>query len=160
IGRTDSSPNIDEQALRPSSGEGQATQMGAAVGTPAYMAPEQAAGRLDLLGPPSDIYSLGATLYSVLTGRTPFEGTDKGQLLQQVVQGSWQPAREVNPGTPAALDAICRKAMALKPADRHATALDLAADVEHWLADEPVTAYAEPMPARLGRWGRRHKALV
>jgi tetratricopeptide (TPR) repeat protein len=160
IGRADATPSSDEPMLRPSSGEGQATQMGAAVGTPAFMSPEQAAGRLDRLGPASDIYSLGATLYSVLTGRAPFEGSDKGLVLQQVVQGSWRPAREVKPGTPAALDAICRKAMSLRPENRYALALHLAADVEHWLADEPIAAYQEPLTTRLGRWGRRHKVLV
>src|SRR5262249_54316284 len=116
--------------------------------------------RLDLLGPASDIYSLGATLYFLLTGQAPFQGPDKGQVLQQVVQGAWRPALEVKKGTPAALDAICCKAMSRKPADRYATALDLAADIEHWLADEPVAAFQEPLPTRLGRWSRRHKVLV
>jgi serine/threonine-protein kinase len=160
VGRPDGPPTSDEQTLRPASGEGQATQMGAAVGTPAYMSPEQAAGRLDLLGPATDIYSLGATLYCLLTGRAPFKGPDKGQVLQQVVQGAWRPAFQVKKGTPAALDAICRKAMARNPEDRYATALDLAADIEHWLADEPVASYHEPLTMRLGRWGRRHKVLV
>ena len=61
---------------------------------------------------------------------------------------------------PAALEAVCGKAMALRPADRYATALDLAADVEHWLADEPVAAYREPWTARVARWGRRHRTAV
>jgi serine/threonine-protein kinase len=147
--------------LRPSADSGVVeTQLGTAVGTPVYMSPEQAAGRLDLLGPASDIYSLGATLYVLLTGRAPFEGPDKGEVLRTVQHGDWRPAREVNPRTPPALDAICRKAMALKPEDRYPSALALAADVEHWLADEPVQAWREPWAVRARRWLSRHRTLV
>jgi hypothetical protein len=70
------------------------------------------------------------------------------------------PPRQVKKGVPKALDAICRKAMALQPQDRYATAQALAAEVEHWLADEPVAAYREPLLHRLGRWRRRHPALA
>jgi tetratricopeptide (TPR) repeat protein/tRNA A-37 threonylcarbamoyl transferase component Bud32 len=160
VGRSEATASGDEPTLRPSSADNLATQMGAAIGTPAFMAPEQALGRLDLLGPPSDIYSLGATLYDLLTGRAPFEGSDKGEVLQQVTRGAWRPPLQVKRGTPPALNAVCSTAMSLKQEDRYATALDLAADLEHWLADEPVAAYQEPLVARLGRWGRRHKALV
>jgi serine/threonine-protein kinase len=150
-----------ELTLQPTSGSGAvATQAGTALGTPAYMSPEQAAGRLDLLGPASDVYSLGATLYAVLTGKPPLDGADAGQVLQQVQRGDWPSPRQVNPRTPAALDAICRKAMSLRPEERYPTPLALAADLEHWLADEPVTAYREPWTARARRWGRRHRALV
>jgi serine/threonine protein kinase len=108
--------------LRPSSGDGSATVAGAAVGTQAYMSPEQAEGRQDLVGPASDVYSLGATLYALLTGQAPFRGDDPGELLRRVSRGEWPPPRQVKKGVPAALDAICRKAMALKPEDRYATA--------------------------------------
>jgi serine/threonine-protein kinase len=160
VGRQDSPSGGDEPALRPASAEGLATQMGTVLGTPAYASPEQAAGRLDLLGPASDIYSLGATLYSVLTGRAPFEGSDKGQVLRQVGRGAWRPALHLKKGTPAALDAICRKAMSLQPQDRYGSALALAADLEHWLADEPTAAYRDPPLTRLRRWGRRHRTVV
>jgi serine/threonine protein kinase len=123
--------------------------MGTVIGTPAYMSPEQAAGRLDLLGPASDIYSLGATLYALLTGTAPFDESEKAELLQQVQRGEWQPPRLVKPNTPPELDAICRKAMALQPQDRYATALALAADVEHCLADEPVLLIASRGPIGL-----------
>jgi serine/threonine protein kinase len=147
--------------LQPSSGsDWAATVMGTVIGTPAYMSPEQAAGRLDLLGPASDIYSLGATLYALLTGKAPFDESDKGELLHRVQHGAWLPPRQVKANTPAALDAICRKAMALKPEDRYPTSLALAADVEDWLADEPVTAYREPWSARIGRWLWQHKPVV
>ena len=109
-----------------------------------YMSPEQAAGRLDRLGPASDVYSLGATLYSLLTGRPPVEDRDVGSVLQQVQRGDFPPPRQVNAAVPPALEAICLKAMALRPEDRYASARALADDVEHWLADEPVAAYREP----------------
>jgi serine/threonine-protein kinase len=161
VGRSDETHTTDESTLQPSSGsDWAATGIGAVIGTPAYMSPEQAAGRLDLLGPASDIYSLGATLYALLTGTAPFDESDIGELLQQVQRGAWRPPRRVKANTPPAVDAICRKAMGLMPEDRYTTALALAADVEHWLADEPVEAYREPLPARIARWGRRHKTVV
>jgi serine/threonine protein kinase/tetratricopeptide (TPR) repeat protein len=161
VGRSDQTRVTEEITFLPSSGsDWAATVMGTVIGTPAYMSPEQAAGRLDLLGPASDIYSLGATHYALLTGTAPFDESDKGELLQQVQRGAWRPPRQVKPNTPLPLDAICRKAMALKPEDRYATALALAGDVEHWLADEPVTAYREPWTVRSRRWLRRHRALV
>ncbi len=150
---------IDERPLAPSSLAGtMPTQMGAAVGTPQYMSPEQAAGRLDLVGAASDVYSLGATLYYLLTGAPPFEAADLGALLQQVQRGEFRPPRQLNHSLPVELDAICRKAMALKPEDRYPSALALADDLEHWLADEPVSAYPESAVRRLGRWARRHRA--
>jgi serine/threonine protein kinase len=161
IGRSDLTRTPEESTLQPSSGSDWVeTVMGTAVGTPAYMSPEQAAGRLDLLGPASDIYSLGATLYALLTGKAPFAGSDPGEVLQRVQRGEWRPPRQVKAGTPPALDAICRKAMALKPEDRYSTVLALAGDLEHWLADEPVTAYREPWTGRLRRWARRHRRLT
>jgi serine/threonine-protein kinase len=138
----------------------EATQPGAAMGTPAFMSPEQADGRLDELSPASDIYSLGATFYALLTGRPPFDGADKAEVLACVRGGQFAPPRQVSPQTPPALDAICRKSMALRPGDRYRTALDLAADVEHWLADEPVGAYRDPLRDRIGRWARRHRTAV
>jgi eukaryotic-like serine/threonine-protein kinase len=122
LGRPEDSPAGEEATLRPSSGGGSVTAAGAVLGTPAYMSPEQAAGRLDLVGPASDLYSLGATLYTLLTGQTPVRGDDQGELLRRVSRGEWAPPRQVKKGVPKALDAICRKAMALRPQDRYATA--------------------------------------
>ena len=102
------------------------TMMGTALGTPQYMSPEQAVGRLDLVGPASDIYSLGATLYFVLTGLPPFQDTDLATILQNVPIGRFPPPRSINKSVPAALDAICLKAMALKIDDRYASARALA----------------------------------
>ena len=136
------------------------TQMGQALGTPAYMSPEQAAGRVDRLGPASDIYSLGATLYTLLTGRASVVCQDVGELLRKVQLGEIAPPRTVAEGVPLALDAVCRKAMALDPGDRYESAQELAADVNRWLADEPVLAYREPWPARVQRWLGRHRTAA
>jgi formylglycine-generating enzyme required for sulfatase activity/tRNA A-37 threonylcarbamoyl transferase component Bud32 len=136
------------------------TQAGSVLGTPAYMSPEQAAGRNAELGPASDVYSLGATLYHLLTGRAPFVGGDPYAILERVCRGLFPPPREVEPSIPPALEAVCLKAMARRPEDRFATAKELADDIERWLSDEPVLAYLEPLRLRLGRWRRRHPALV
>ena len=120
---------------------------------------EQAAGRPDLVGPASDVYSLGA-LYALRPGAAPFRDEDTGVLLGKVRRGEFVPPRRVKADVPPALDAICRKAMNLRPDDRYASAIALASDVEHWLADEPVTAYPEPWLVRTDRWVRRHKAPV
>jgi serine/threonine-protein kinase len=150
-----------EPTLQPASASSQAeTVAGTALGTPAFMSPEQAAGRLDDLGPASDVYGLGATLYAVLTGRAPFEGSDQGEVLRQVQRGDCPPPRRIQPVVPAALDAVCRKAMAVRATNRYPTPLALAAEVERWLADEPVHAYRDPLAVRLVRWGRRHQKLV
>ncbi len=121
-----------------------ATMAGTAVGTPAYMAPEQAAGELDKVGPRSDIYALGATLFVILTGKPPVVGKNTVEVLDYVRRGLYAPAAKVNPECPKPLDAIARKAMALQPEDRYATALELADDVERWLSDEPVSCYEYP----------------
>ncbi len=124
------------------------------------MSPEQAAGRIDDLGPASDVYSLGATLYCLLTGRAPFNDPDLAELLRKVERGDFPPPRKLKGWVDPALDAICLKAMATEPDGRYRTPRALADDVEHWLADEPVSAWREPVRRRLRRWGRRHRLLV
>jgi serine/threonine-protein kinase len=133
---------------------------GQVMGTPAYMSPEQAAGRLDLVGPLSDVYGLGAVLAELLTGEPPFTGRTTKELLKKVREEAPVPPRKVNPQAPAALEAVCLKAMAKDPAERYASAADLAREVEHWLADEPVSAYPDPLGVRLARWSRRHRSVV
>jgi serine/threonine protein kinase len=160
-GETSEAPASAEGPLRPASGSSSApTQMGTAVGTPHFMSPEQAAGRLDLLGPASDVYSLGATLYCLLTGNVPFEAADLGALLHWVQKGEFPPPRQVKRQVPAPLEAVCLKAMALRQEDRYTSARALADDVEHWLADEPVSAWREPCVMRATRWVRRHRVLA
>jgi eukaryotic-like serine/threonine-protein kinase len=136
------------------------TQHGSALGTPAYMSPEQAAGQLDLMGTTSDVYSLGATLYTLLAGKAPVEGNGIGEILRKTQRGDITPLPQGRHGAPAGLAAICGKAMALQPADRYTSALEIAADVEHWLADERVTAWREPIGVRIGRWIRKHRTAV
>ena len=138
------------------------TAAGTAFGTPAYMSPEQAEGRVDQLGPTSDVYSLGAMLYTLLSGHAPFEFVwcDVTALLDRVRLGEFPPPRQVNPRVPRALEAVCLKAMAQRPGDRYASATELADEIVRWLADDPVAAYSEPASARLARWGRRHKPVV
>jgi tetratricopeptide (TPR) repeat protein len=124
------------------------------------MSPEQAEGRLADMGPASDVYSLGATLFALLAGRPPLEDSDVAEVLRKVRRGEIPPAREVSPRVPAALEAVCRKAMAPAPRDRYPSARALADDVEHWLADEPVSAYREPWWERERRQLKRHRSLV
>jgi serine/threonine-protein kinase len=147
--------------LRPmSSSDSAQTMFGSTIGTPHYMSPEQAAGALDVLGPASDIYSLGATLYTLLTGTVPFHEKLLGPLLEKVKRGEFPPPRQVNPRVPPALNAVVLKAMALRPEARYASARALADEIEHWMADEPVAAYPEPWTARARRWARRHRTAV
>jgi eukaryotic-like serine/threonine-protein kinase len=150
-----------ERTLRPASGTSvDLTLEGVQVGTPPYMSPEQAAGRILELGPASDIYSLGSLLYVLLTGKLPFSAATKEEILAKVQRGRFTPPKQVKPAIPAALDAICCKAMSLHPNDRYQSALELAAEIEHWLGDEAVAAYREPWIVRAGRWARRHRTAV
>jgi serine/threonine-protein kinase len=136
------------------------TQEGQVLGTLPYMSPEQAQGRLDLLGPVSDVYGLGAILYVILTGQPPFIEKDKTVLLQQVVHVEPPRPRSIVPGTPAALEAVCLKALAKRQEDRYGSAKELADEVQLWLADEPVAACREPWTVRAARWARRRRTLV
>jgi len=133
------------------------TQMGTVVGTPQFMSPEQAAGRLDLMSPASDIYSLGATLYYLLTDQPAFTSLKVREVLVDVAEGRFLKPRQVERNISRTLEAICLKAMALAPDARYGSARALADDLEHWMADEPVSALAETELERAARWMRRHK---
>lgn len=141
-------------------GEVASTLAGSALGTPAYMSPEQAEGALDRLGPATDIYGLGATLFHLLTGRPPFTDHELSIILKKVREGDFPPPKSVDNSIPPQLNAICLKAMALRPEDRYKSADFLAKDIELWLADEPVSVWAEPWHARTARWMRRHRTIV
>jgi serine/threonine protein kinase/Tfp pilus assembly protein PilF len=139
---------------------GSHTIMGQIMGTPAYMPPEQAEGKIDQLDARTDIYSLGGILYKLLTNQSPV-GRGKAQdILKKVISGDVTPPRQIDPTIPPPLEAICRKAMAQKQEDRYPKAMDMAADLEAWLSDEPVSVYPDPWKTRLRRWYKRHQALV
>jgi serine/threonine-protein kinase len=160
MGRAEAASETGERTLMPNSASGSAeTLPGSALGTPAYMSPEQAEGNLEQLGPRSDVYSLGATLYCLLTGRPPLSG-DVPDVIRAVQRGDIRPPRQLDPSIDPALEAVCRKAMAHKPADRYASPRELSEDVERWLADEPVCAWREPPWRRTRRWARRHRTAV
>ena len=133
-------------------------------GTPEFMSPEQAAGQGAVIGPASDVYSLGATLYHLLTGRLPFpsprDRRDGQEVLRKVQQGEFARPRAVNRAVPPALEAVCLKAMALRPEERYATVSALAADLEQWMAGEPVSARPEPWGERMLRRLKRHRVLT
>ena len=126
-------------------------------GTPAYAAPEQWQGDPKALGPRTDVYGLGATLFEILAGKAPFK-VPSPTLEEDVEIGNLH--REVKPWVPANVRAICRKAMAVKPGDRYATAAALADDIERFLADEPVAAWPDPWRVRLWRFVKRHRTAV
>ncbi len=119
VGRPEAAPasaTMDDRTLVPQSGSDlRGTELGARLGTPAYMSPEQAAGRIADLGPASDVYSLGATLYCLLTGRAPFNDQDMAELLRKVERGDFPPPRKLKGWVDPALEAICLKAMATDP---------------------------------------------
>ncbi len=155
-----------EGFIHPSSGSGiLTTEANTSPGTLEYMSPEQAAGRIDELGPASDVYSLGATLYCFLTGRAPYkvkEQTASGReaVRQQVIRGEFTPPSELKPSIPKPLAAICMKSMQNDPKDRYTSAKAMAEDIENWLVDERVQAYLEPVLSRLARWARNHRPMV
>jgi WD40 repeat protein/serine/threonine protein kinase len=136
------------------------TQTGEIIGTPAYMAPEQASGLADSIDTRTDVYGLGAILYEILTDQAPYPGTDSSEVIRQVREEA--PARPdaIGSKVPPALTAICLKAMSRDPASRYSSAAEVGRDVQHWLADEPVQIYREPVHARVSRWIRRHKPVV
>jgi serine/threonine-protein kinase len=148
------------------------TLQGQVLGTPVYMAPEQAAGRLDLIDQRTDVYGLGAILYEILTGRPPVKlacppapgnpptRLETLEMLRQIIQDEPVRPRQVNADVPRPLEAVCLRALAKKPQDRYPSAGELAREVQRWLADEPVTAYREPLVRRAARWARRHQAVA
>lgn len=138
-----------------------ATQAGEILGSLAYMAPEQAGGR-DVIGPAADIYGLGAILYFILTQRPPhpFTASDTQEFARRVIAVPVEEATTANRSIPTSLAAISAKAMNMNPADRYASVAELASDLKHWLADEPVRVYQEPVWQRLARGALRHKVTM
>ena len=160
VDRSDEDVEIRPDVLVTDEANAHATVPNALLGTPAYMAPEQAEGRNDLVDARTDVYGLGAILFEILTGHMPHEGTNTAELLHQIATGETPRARKVDPSVPPALDAVCAKAMARSRNERYVSASDLAEEVQRWVADEPVRAWREPWPQRLSRWARRNRSWV
>jgi serine/threonine protein kinase/Flp pilus assembly protein TadD len=136
------------------------TMTGDLVGTLRYMSPEQALAQRVTVDHRTDIYSLGLTLYELLTLEPAFAGRDRQQLLQQIAFEEPCPPRRVNETIPAELETIVLKATEKNPAERYASAQDLADDLERFLNDEPIRARRPTLLQRAARWCRRHKPVV
>jgi serine/threonine-protein kinase len=139
------------QEATPESGEDpmRLTRSGAIMGTPAYMAPEQAGGMTGQAGPAADLYSAGVVLYELLTGRLPFEGANLAALLYVVVHSPPPPPSEFHPGLDPQLEAICLKALAKRPEERFQSAAEFAAALEAWACGQPTElATAVPVADR------------
>jgi WD40 repeat protein len=136
------------------------TQTGTILGTPGYMAPEQATGDPRGIGPGVDVYALGAILYQVLTGQVPFEETSFLETLERVRSEDPPPPRRLRPGIPRDLETICLKCLQKEPARRYATAAALAEDLRRFRAGEPIRARPVGTAERLWRWCRRKPLLA
>jgi eukaryotic-like serine/threonine-protein kinase len=153
----DGEPKVSDFGLaRSLASDVRLTQTGQLIGTPCYMAPEQAeAGAVDV-GPAADVYSLGAIVYELLTGRPPFRAATTLQTLDLVRSREPVPPRELQPGTPLDLQTICLKCLEKEPGKRYATAGELADDLQRFLDHKPIRARPVGHLGRLARWARRN----
>jgi WD40 repeat protein len=157
----DGTPKIADFGLaKQQEGHAEQTASGAVVGTPSYMAPEQAAGRRRAVGPAADVWALGAILYAQLTGRPPFVGATALDTLRQVLHQEPVPPRLLQPGVPRDLETICLKCLRKEPAQRYESALALAEDVRAFLDGRPIRARPVGPVGRLGRWCRRNPVVA
>jgi serine/threonine-protein kinase len=153
----DGTPKVADFGLaRRIEGEEGLTRTGVAMGTPSYMAPEQARADAKAVGPGADVYALGAILYECLTGRPPFKAETSLATLQQVLTNEPVPPRRLNPTVPRDLQTICLKCLEKDPQRRYASAAALVEDLGRFLRGEPIAARPEGRLARLRKWVRRH----
>ena len=136
------------------------TQSGQVIGTPSYMAPEQAEGHSKNVGPAVDLYALGAILYEALTGRPPFLGESQLETLKMVTTTEVVPPRRLRPDVPRDLETICLKCLEKDPRKRYASAEALACDLRRFLGDRPIVARRATRPERILRWCRRNPSAA
>jgi WD40 repeat protein len=153
-------PKIVDFGLAKKMGEASHTHTGAVMGTPSYMAPEQASGNRQAIGTATDIYALGAILYECLTGRPPFKAATAVDTIMQVMNADPAPPRQLQPGVPRDLETICLKCLHKVPARRYASAAELADDLCRYLKGEPIQARPVGRLERSAKWVKRRPAVA